>query len=177
MSGKSQFLRDMIFWQYANLIAKSAGFGKNNYFIIKKYKHLKSGEITWSTLRREYEHEFNSSDSCIYCGAETDLTVEHMIPVSRGGPDHPDNFVRVCKHCNSSKGNKGVYEYFGYENRNKIPRIAEGKYLKLLYSKYEKRGILMVHVDDIEQLCNRCYLREKCPVPGEYNVYCIEGVY
>jgi len=45
--------------------------------------------------------------------------------------------VLVCSHCNSLKGDKRLYEFFSLEKRNKIPRIAEGKYLKLLYTGFK----------------------------------------
>jgi hypothetical protein len=90
-------LRDLLFWQYAKIISDSAGFGKDNYrFIMDRFRRLRSGEIEWSTSIREWIHEQESPNACIYCGATGDLTVEHMIPLSRGGPDHPDNAVMAC---------------------------------------------------------------------------------
>jgi hypothetical protein len=87
-------LKDLLYWQYAKIISGSAGFGKSNHrFIMDRYKKLKSGEIEWSTSIREWVHERESPDICIYCGGGGPLTVEHMIPRSRGGPDHPDNAV------------------------------------------------------------------------------------
>jgi 5-methylcytosine-specific restriction endonuclease McrA len=32
-------------------------------------------------------------------------TIDHFIPLSRGGVDHYDNLVLSCYRCNSSKGN------------------------------------------------------------------------
>jgi HNH endonuclease len=29
--------------------------------------------------------------------------VDHVVPVSRGGPEHIDNYVLSCKSCNSRK--------------------------------------------------------------------------
>lgn len=35
-------VRDLIFWQYAKIIAESAGFGKRNYgFVMKSFKSLR----------------------------------------------------------------------------------------------------------------------------------------
>jgi len=97
-----------------------------------------------------------------------------MIPLFRGGPDHPDNAVWVCSRCNLAKGDKRLYEFFGLENRYKIPCIAEGKYLKLLYDELERRGLLNVSKNN---LCKKCDLGEKCPVPEELTVYCLEGIF
>jgi len=46
---------------------------------------------------------------CAYCGAhcsESDLTVEHIIPVSRGGRHDWTNVVTACRSCNTRKGNR-----------------------------------------------------------------------
>jgi 5-methylcytosine-specific restriction endonuclease McrA len=46
---------------------------------------------------------------CQYCGghfAAADLTLDHVIPKSRGGPDSWENLVTCCKTCNREKENK-----------------------------------------------------------------------
>jgi len=46
---------------------------------------------------------------CAYCGAhcgESDLTVEHIVPVSRGGRHDWTNVVTACRSCNTRKGNR-----------------------------------------------------------------------
>jgi len=171
-------LRDLIYWQYAKIISESAGFGKNNYgFIMNRFKKLQSGEIEWSSSIREWIRERENPNRCIYCEAEKKLTVDHMIPLSRGGRDHPDNAVWVCNRCNSSKSDKRLYEFYGLKNRNNISRIAEGKYLKLIYDELDKRGLLGTSRDNISDLCNRCDLGEKCPVSEDLTVYCLEGIF
>ena len=78
---------------------------------------------------------------CAYCGATSDLQDEHIIPISRGGPDSMDNIVRACRKCNQQKGGKTPSEF--YEGRwGEMPRIVQGKYLKLLYLEHERRGTL-----------------------------------
>ena len=96
----------MIFWQYAKIIANSAGYANNYGFIMNKYKQLHTGDIKWSSSIREYLKEREKMGECIYCEEQADLTVEHMLPRIRGGPDTTDNVVMVCKHCNSSKKDK-----------------------------------------------------------------------
>jgi len=43
---------------------------------------------------------------CVYCGKVTGLTIDHVIPVSRGGKSSFENCVTACKECNGKKGNK-----------------------------------------------------------------------
>jgi len=166
-------IRDQIFWQYAKIISESAGEGKNNYgFIMDRFKKLQSGAIQWSSSIREYVKEHENPSACVYCGSNGSLTLEHMLPRSRGGPDIPDNAVWVCADCNSRKGSKRLYEWYGLENRNALPRIAEGKYLKLLYSLHESKGTLGAMS---RGLCSDCDMDAKCPVKGKLSVYCLEG--
>ena len=117
------------------------------------------------------EHE--SPGICGYCGAKKELTLEHILPRLGGGPDSPDNAVLVCGECNSSKGDRRLYEWFGLEDRYGVPRIAEGKYLKLLYQLHEQHGTL--DTSNIRLLCPSCDLGKKCPVAGKLTVYCLEG--
>ena len=49
---------------------------------------------------------------CAYCGAiDVPLELDHIIPRSRGGLDHPDNLTPACKPCNTSKGAKHLEDW------------------------------------------------------------------
>ena len=55
------------------------------------------------TLFRRDDHR------CIYCGkkfAKSNLTRDHVRPISRGGKDRWENVVAACKRCNFHKGNQ-----------------------------------------------------------------------
>ncbi|HPO63646.1 MAG TPA: HNH endonuclease [Candidatus Kapabacteria bacterium] len=44
---------------------------------------------------------------CQYCGKrDIEMTIDHIIPKSRGGTDSWENLVTACKHCNNKKGNR-----------------------------------------------------------------------
>lgn len=43
---------------------------------------------------------------CQYCGSTYDLTLDHVLPKSRGGLSSWDNLVTACKNCNSRKGDR-----------------------------------------------------------------------
>jgi hypothetical protein len=169
-------IRDLIYWQYAKIISESAGAGKRQYgFVMNRFQSLTTGQISWSTAIREYVKERESPDACIYCGSHDQLTLDHLLPRSRGGPDSSDNAVWVCKRCNSAKGDRRLYEWYGLGRRYELPRIAEGKYLKLLYTLHE--ALHTLDTQDIATLCPRCDLTAKCPEKQRLTVYCLEGLF
>ncbi|MBB6098812.1 5-methylcytosine-specific restriction endonuclease McrA [Deinobacterium chartae] len=44
--------------------------------------------------------------TCQYCGSRQDLTLDHVLPRSRGGRHIWENVVVACRSCNQRKGNK-----------------------------------------------------------------------
>lgn len=45
-------------------------------------------------------------NTCQYCGATSKLTIDHVIPRSKGGQDTWENLVVACSKCNTLKGDK-----------------------------------------------------------------------
>jgi 5-methylcytosine-specific restriction endonuclease McrA len=58
---------------------------------------------------------------CQYCGARTSLTVDHVIPRSKGGNSDWENIVASCAPCNRRKGDR-LPQQIGMHPRVK-PRI------------------------------------------------------
>jgi 5-methylcytosine-specific restriction endonuclease McrA len=61
---------------------------------------------------------------CHYCNqkfASEDLTMDHLVPVSRGGKASRNNVVPACKECNSSKKYLLPIEWEEYLNQFKVP--------------------------------------------------------
>lgn len=59
---------------------------------------------TRSLIYKRDDHE------CQYCGSKKDLTLDHVIPRSRGGQDTWENLVSCCTKCNLKKGNQLLSE-------------------------------------------------------------------
>lgn len=180
--GAVKTIKDLIYWQYAKLISKSAGFGieESRKFQMERFKSLQSGKIKWSSTVREWLREHEKSNECIYCGSKENLSTEHILPRCCGGPDIPDNTIKVCKTCNSSKGGKKLYAWFGLGKKDEIPRIAEGKYLKLLYRLHEEKGTLNIDKGElVTSMCPKCDAKSLCKKEdreGDLTVYCLEGI-
>ena len=143
-------VRQLIYWEYAKLIARAAGFEENYGFIVSRYKKLVSGEMNWSSSIRDYERELDKGRICTYCGDSGDICTDHIIPKSRAGVDpriiqlldSSDNCVCACKKCNSYKGSKDVFEWYGPELVDNIPKLVLSKFLKIVYSLHETQGTL-----------------------------------
>lgn len=50
-------------------------------------------------LRRDHH-------TCQYCGSTHNLTLDHVVPLSKGGSHSWDNVVTACERCNQRKGNR-----------------------------------------------------------------------
>lgn len=76
---------------------------------LKKLKVTKSGKkrsnrrITPSKRRQVYS---KNDYRCVYCGATTGLTIDHIIPISKGGTNAHTNLQTMCFNCNGRKGDK-----------------------------------------------------------------------
>lgn len=73
-------------------------------------KQAAEGTHTAADIRAQYEQQ---NGRCYYCGCKVDDSyhVDHVVPLSRGGTNWPDNLVIACRHCNVSKHNKLPHEW------------------------------------------------------------------
>ena len=65
---------------------------------------------------REEAHRLYGEQEGICAGCHTHfpfrvMDVDHILPKSRGGTDHPNNLQLLCSGCNRSKGNKTMAEW------------------------------------------------------------------
>ncbi len=51
----------------------------------------------WELLKSKYNNR------CVNCGKKGKLTIDHIIPLSRGGSDLIENIQPLCKKCNFIK--------------------------------------------------------------------------
>ncbi|HUH99275.1 MAG TPA: HNH endonuclease [Anaerolineales bacterium] len=155
-------VRRFIYWQYAQLIARAAGFETNYGFVISRYKKLESGEMSWLSSTRDYEKALEKGRVCVYCGATDNLSTDHIIPISRAGVDpriaalldSSDNCVTACKTCNSSKKDRDIFEWYGPGRLDDIPKLALSKFLKLAYRVHETQGTLDLKDPNMDGVLN-----------------------
>jgi 5-methylcytosine-specific restriction endonuclease McrA len=76
---------------------------------------------------------------CQFCGTSKDLTVDHVLPQSRGGKSEWNNCTTACKTCNNAKGNKLCREAKMYPKRTPWqPTISEFLMIKMKRLKVDK---------------------------------------
>lgn len=92
----------LLFKQKAKLISKR---------IIRLVNYVK---IPFSYGRTDYPTRaliYKRDDyECQYCGSKNDLTIDHVIPKSKGGQNTWENLVACCTSCNLKKGDKLLKE-------------------------------------------------------------------
>lgn len=67
---------------------------------------------------------------CQYCGTAKDLTLDHLIPRSKGGKSSWTNLVTACKQCNSKKGDYSL-EKVGMKLRNTPVKPSYLSFIKM----------------------------------------------
>jgi len=74
--------------------------------------------------------------TCVYCGQKSKrLTIDHVVPRSKGGKSSFENCVAACRSCNNKKGNKSCREAKMFLRvKPTAPTISEFLRLKLLNS-------------------------------------------
>ena len=63
-----------------------------------------------------------ASGTCYYCGVQVAhrlLTMDHLVPLSRGGRSTKDNLVPSCKDCNNKKKTMLPVEWDDYLNQKR----------------------------------------------------------
>lgn len=59
-----------------------------------------------SLRKTRWWQQKTASGTCYYCGQKVgyaNLTMDHIIPLARGGRSTKDNLVPCCKECNNKK--------------------------------------------------------------------------
>ncbi len=60
---------------------------------------------------------------CAYC-EKTGTTWDHIVPLTKGGSNLPENLAPACKSCNSSKGAKLLADWRGGIHAETVPAHA-----------------------------------------------------
>lgn len=92
-------------------------------------------------IKEEWGHK------CAYCGSEENLTIDHIVPQSKGGLDTTNNVVCCCKSCNHDKGHTPWEEwyfsqdFFTVERKNAIVSWMNENKVKNLHTYRQRKNI------------------------------------
>lgn len=86
---------------------------REKIYLKNNKRRVKIKESAFLVLDKEIRRLY--SGNCIHCGSSERITMDHLIPVSRGGRHSIGNLAPMCKSCNSRKG-KRLYAEWRYKN-------------------------------------------------------------
>lgn len=78
-----------------------------------------------SKIKEEWGYE------CAYCGSQDNLTIDHIVPKAKGGPDFTKNLLCACHDCNQDKAYSPMedwylsQEFFNVDRYEKIKKWME----------------------------------------------------
>lgn len=72
----------------------------------------RQGSLQFAALRRKVLERDNHT--CSYCHQrKSQMEVDHIIPIARGGSNDAENLTAACKECNWKKGGQTAEEWLG----------------------------------------------------------------
>jgi 5-methylcytosine-specific restriction endonuclease McrA len=76
-------------------------------FKIKELKYIRRNKDAGVLDLQSWKEKLNKlGKKCLRCNATEKITIDHIIPLTKGGTNHIDNLQPLCWSCNSSKNNK-----------------------------------------------------------------------
>ena len=94
---------------------------ENNYFVPADAEHVAREKNKAKGLRRsQWWKRKRAAGQCHYCQqsfAPKELTMDHVVPLIRGGQTTKSNVVPCCQHCNSQKQHLLPVEWGAYLER------------------------------------------------------------
>lgn len=79
-------------------------------FLTRAY-HYRKKSAKGNSSFEEIQELKSWFSKCAYCNQKEAKTIDHIIPLSRGGTNDIENMIPVCVSCNSKKGAKTLIEY------------------------------------------------------------------
>lgn len=127
---KVEYKRKYHLLNKVRLVKKAVEWGKNNKdrrkiikdrwraknrektnFLARLYIYRKKGAGGYPTFKQINDLYAKYLGLCVYCNLSKATTIDHVIPISRGGSNDIENLLPACVSCNSQKGAKLLTEW------------------------------------------------------------------
>lgn len=121
--------------------------------ILSNIGHESFNENDWQETKAYF------SNKCAYCSAETDLVIDHAIPINKAklGEHRIGNLVPSCNDGNAKKGNRDCREYLNgsHEKKQTIESYMDSKNYVPLGDNEQVRMILDLAHAEVSALVDR----------------------
>ena len=87
--------------------------GRGKRYRYQRYRGISRTKRKYIFIRDNY--------TCLCCGSKRRLTIDHIIPWSKGGGGERKNLQTLCESCNLEKGDKTI-NYLEMKKR-KLPKF------------------------------------------------------
>jgi len=79
-------------------------------FLTRQY-HYRRKNAVGKVSFEEVQNLYKLIPLCAYCNTNKSNTIDHIIPLSKGGTNDLSNLIPVCINCNSKKRDKTLWEF------------------------------------------------------------------
>ncbi len=113
--------KDKILAKHREWRAAHSDYDRHRWTEPARRKQLTQAHRRWYSRQQGAQHVHSEQEwdarlaefagMCAYCVVRPATEREHMTPLSRGGDDHIENVVPVCRGCNARKNSRTLLEF------------------------------------------------------------------
>lgn len=98
VKGKAEIVKDDVG------VVRTENITYTKPLIIRLFKYI-AHKMKKIRVNRQRLYKRDNNE-CAYCGSKKELTIDHILPKSRGGKNSWCNLITCCLSCNLKKGDK-----------------------------------------------------------------------
>ena len=94
---------------------------EGDHRLVRKHRERSAPGLTTTERARLMARWKKQRKACVYCG-ELATTVDHVVPLVRGGTNYEGNLAPCCRSCNGSKSGYLIAEW---RTGRRLPRMTK----------------------------------------------------